>query len=290
MKPPRSPIPILLGSSLSFALLALAAKLVTRTLPGEEVTFFRFLLMLAPFALRPALVRQALDFRRLDLLAYRGVFGGVAVLLYFVAIEKIPVSLATLLNYSSPIWSVSFAALFLGERVRPLVLAPFGLALAGTILATGAFDAGALTRGVGLFEGAAFVSSILSGAAVAAIRAARRTESSWSIYASFTVCGLLVSAPFAFARFRWPTPVEWLLLVAVGASSISAQMLMTYAYRWVTNLQAGVFAQITVVETAFFGVVFLDERLTPLQLLGAALAIGGVLGVIAVQRPPSITE
>ena len=40
-------------------------------------------------------------------LLYRGVFGGVAVLLYFLAIEHMPVGMATLLNYSSPIWSVT---------------------------------------------------------------------------------------------------------------------------------------------------------------------------------------
>ena len=105
--PARSPSLILLGSSLSFAVMAFAAKLASQSLPGDQVAFLRFALMLAPFLVRPRLVREALTYQRLDLLAYRGVFGGVAVLLYFLAIEKIPVGMATLLNYSSPVWSVT---------------------------------------------------------------------------------------------------------------------------------------------------------------------------------------
>jgi drug/metabolite transporter (DMT)-like permease len=180
---------------------------------------------------------------------------------------------------------VTLAALVLGERARPLLLLPFGFALSGTLLVTGAFERGGWPPRVGLWEGVAFLSAILSGAAVTAIRAARRSESSWAIYASFTVCGLLVTAPFALAGFRWPDGREWLLLAIVGLSSISAQLLLTYAYRWVTNLQAGVFAQITVVVAILLGVLFLGERLSLLQLVGAALAIGGVLGVIVLQRP-----
>ena len=285
-----SPSLILLGSALSFAVLAFSAKLASRTLPGDEIAFLRFALMLAPFLVSRRLLREALTYQRLDLLAYRGIFGGVAVLLYFLAIEKIPVGMATLLNYSSPVWSVSFAALVLGERVRPLLLLPFGVALAGTLLVTGAFEGSGWPPRVGLWEGVGFLSAILSGAAVTAIRAARKTEGSWAIYASFTACGLLVTAPFALAGFRWPDAREWLLLAIVGGSSISAQLLMTYAYRWVTNLQAGVFSQITVMVTMLLGVVFLGERLSPLQLLGAAFAIGGVLGVIARSRPTRAPE
>ena len=290
MSTPRSPLAIVAGSALSFAAMAFAAKLATRTLPGDEVAFLRFLLMLAPFAVSPALVRRALTVQRVDLLVYRGVFGGTAVLLYFLAIEHVPVGTATLLNYSSPVWAVLFAAAFLGERVQARLLAPLALALVGVFLVSGVSANGAGTFRLGLWEGAGLLSSVLSGAAVTAIRAARRTEGSWAIYGSFTVCGLLVTAPFALAGFRWPSAFEWGLLVAVGATSVAAQLLMTYAYRWVTNLQAGIMAQLTVVASMALGALFLDERLAPAQLLGAALAIAGVIGVIALHRPPRAVE
>lgn len=275
-------------SALAFAAMALATKLATRTLPAGEVTFFRFLLMLVPFVAVPRLIARARRWQRLDLLLYRGIFGGVAVLLYFLAIEHIPVGTATLLNYSSPLASVVFAALFLGERVRPAALVPFAVAFAGMLLVTGAFEGGA--AGFGRWELAGLVSAILSGAAVTAVRAARRTEGSWSIYGSFTLCGLAVSLPFAVPGFRWPGLIEWGLLAAIGATSVAAQLLMTYAYRWITNLEAGVFAQLTVVASLASGVVLLGDPMSTLQVVGSVLALSGVVGVVVLQAPPRATE
>ncbi len=142
--------------------------------------------------------------------------------------------------------------------------------MVGMLLVTGAFADPAAPFRLGVWELAGFASSILSGAAVAAIRAARRTEGSWAIYGSFTLFGLVVTAPFALADFRWPTAAEWALLALVGAASIAAQLAMTYAYRWVTNLQAGALAQLTVVVTMALGVLFLGDSFGPSQLVGAA--------------------
>jgi drug/metabolite transporter (DMT)-like permease len=276
-------------SAVTFAAMAFATKVATRTLPAGEVTFFRFLVMLIPFAFSPRLARQALTWQRTDLLIYRGLFGGVAVLLYFLAIEHIPVGTATLLNYSSPLWSVLFAGIFLGERSQPIVLVPFGVAVLGMLLVTGALDGGTLDH-LGVWELAGFASSILSGAAVAAIRAARRTEGSWAIYGSFTIFGLLVAAPFSWIGAHWPQGREWIYLLSIGALSILAQLLLTYAYRWVTNVQAGVFAQLTVVVSMAFGVLFLDEPLGGTRILGATLALAGIVGVVALHRPPRAVE
>jgi drug/metabolite transporter (DMT)-like permease len=284
----RRPLLMMAASSVCFALMAFAAKLAAARLSGGEVAFWRFAFMLAPVLAVPRIGRKAVEFQRLDLLAYRGIFGGTAVLLYFLAIAHIPVGIATLLNYSSPIYSVLFAALFLGERVDRRLLIPLAAALLGlTLTVTG--DSAASFH-LGLWEMAGIASGILSGAAVTAIRAARRTEGSWAVYGSFSLCGLLAAAPFALPGFRAPTLREWLLLAIVGGASVVAQLLMTWAYRWVTNLEAGVISQLTVVISMLLGVVFLDDRLTTLQVLGGALALGGVVGVVWAQSTPRAVE
>lgn len=286
----RHPLVLMILSSVFFAGMALAAKLAAEDLSGSQVAFFRFAFMLLPVVLIPGMLRKAMTFERLDILFYRGIFGGVAVLLYFLAIEHVPVGIATLLNYSSPIFSVVFAALFLGERVDRRLLPPLVAALVGMVLVAGG---GAGTAGglrFGIWEAAGLASSVLSGAAVTAIRAARRTEGSWAIYGSFTLFGLLATAPFGIAQFRPPTRTEWLLLAAVGLTSVAAQLLMTYAYRWVTNLQAGVINQLTVVLSMGLGVGFLGDRLTPVQVFGSLLALGGVVGVVWAHSTPRAVE
>jgi drug/metabolite transporter (DMT)-like permease len=276
-------------SAICFTVMAVAAKLAASGLSGSEVAFFRFAFMLLPVISVPSLARKAVTFQRLDLLLYRGLFGGIAVLLYFLAIEHVPVGIATLLNYSSPIFSVAFAALFLGERADRRLLLPLAAALAGVALVARGDGTGEWFH-FNVWEAAGLASAVLSGAAVTAIRAARRTEGSWSIYGSLTIFGLLATAPFAIAGFRAPTPRQWLLLAAVGVTSVGAQLLMTHAYRWVTNLQAGVIMQLTVVLSLLLGVAFLGDRLTPLQLLGSALTLAGVIGVVWLQSPPRAVE
>lgn len=286
----RRPLLLMATSAVFFALMAFAAKIASANLSGSQVAFVRFIIMMTPVLAVPRLARKAMEYQRLDLLVYRGVFGGVAVLLYFLAIEHIPVGIATLFNYSSPIFSVPFAALFLGERVDRRLLLPLVAALTGLFLvATGNHGAGPLLH-LGVWEMVGVGSSILSGAALTAIRAARRSEGSWSIYGSFSLCGLLATAPFALASFRRPNATEWLLLVFIGVSSVAAQLLMTWAYRWVTNLQAGVISQLTVVTSMLLGVIFLGDRLTPLQILGSVLTLSGVVGVAWSQSTPRAVE
>jgi drug/metabolite transporter (DMT)-like permease len=277
-------------SSVCFAFMAFSAKLAAERLSGSEIAFFRFGFMLLPMLLVPGLARKAVEFQRLDLLLYRGIFGGSAVLFYFLALDHIPVGLATLLNYASPVFSVPFAALFLGERADRRLILPLASALVGMVLAAGGGGvAGELLR-FGRWELAGMASAVLSGAAVTAIRAARRTEGSLSIYGSFSLFGLLVSGPFALPGFQAPTGREWLYLSMVGGLSIIAQLLMTWAYRWVTNLQAGILSQLTVVLTLLLGVIFLGDRLTPVQILGSLLTLGGVAGVVKVQATPRAVE
>ena len=111
-----------------------------------------------------------------------------------------------------------------------------------------------------------------------------------AIYGSFSLFGLLATAPFALPGFQAPTGREWLYLSLVGGLSIIAQLLMTWAYRWVTNLQAGILSQLTVVLTLLLGAVFLGDRLTPVQILGSLLTLGGVAGVVKVQATPRAVE
>src|SRR6059036_3425356 len=77
----RRPLLIMAASAVCFALMALAAKLASARLSGVEVAFMRFAIMAVPVLAVPRLLRQALDFQRVDLLIYRGLFGGLAILL-----------------------------------------------------------------------------------------------------------------------------------------------------------------------------------------------------------------
>jgi drug/metabolite transporter (DMT)-like permease len=277
---------MLLASAMLFGAMAFCAKLASGRLSGAEVALIRFMVGSVPFLIVPSIRRAAFTFQRLDLLIYRGLFGGLAVLCYFLAIAHIPVGVASLLNYTAPLFSGLFAAALIGETLRLRIVLPLAVAFSGLVLVIRASpEPGQHFFGFGHWELIGLTSAVLSGAAVTAIRVARRTEGSWSIYASFTLFGIVATAPFALKGWQRPTAAEWASLAAVGIFAMGAQLLMTSAYRWVDTLTAGVMSQLAVVVAMILGAVWLHDRL-PLQgLIGSVLTITGVIAVIVLSSP-----
>jgi drug/metabolite transporter (DMT)-like permease len=258
----------------AFGAMAFAAKIACARLSGPEVAMIRMAAGLLPCVLVPRYRRAALNFNRLDLLLYRGFFGGVAVMLYFLAIEHTTAGMATLLNYTAPIWSGVFSLLFINERISPRVLVPLPVALIGIFLVV---QAGSL--GFGAWQIVGLCSAISSGAAVTAMRAARRSESSWSVYASFCLLGLLVNAPLALRSWKTPIGREWIALAATAIFAMIAQLLLTFSLRWVDAMTVGVISQLAVLISISLGAIFLGERITGMAAIGSALTIAGVVGV-----------
>lgn len=257
-----------------FGAMAFFAKLASKRLSGTEVAMIRMAVGLTPCLFIPRYRRAALKFHRLDLLFYRGFFGGVAVMLYFLAIEHTTAGLATLLNYTAPIWSGLFSMLFIGERISPRVLLPLPIALAGVFLVVRAGE-----LGFGMWEIVGLASAVASGAAVTAMRAARREENSWSVYASFCLLGMLVNMPPAIRSWRTPAGFDWLALAGTAMFAMGAQLLLTFSLRWVDAMTVGVISQLAVLVSMALGAAFLAETITGLAAIGSALTIVGVIGV-----------
>jgi drug/metabolite transporter (DMT)-like permease len=267
------------ASATMFGGMAFAAKVASARLAGPEVAMLRMAVGLLPCLLVPRYRRSAIQFKRIDLLLYRGFFGGLAVLLYFIAIQHINVGVATLLNYTAPVWSGMFSMLFIGEHFSARVLIPLPIALAGIFLVVHAHAGPGDVLGFGRWEVVGALSAVASGVAVTSIRAARRTENSWSVYASFCLIGTLVCMPLGIAQWKTPQGTEWLSLGATALLAIGAQLLMTFSLRWVDAMTVGVISQLAVLVSTALGVFFLADRITLAAAIGGALCIGGVAGL-----------
>jgi drug/metabolite transporter (DMT)-like permease len=270
------------ASAVFFGGMAFTAKLASARLSGAEVAMIRFAFGLLPPLLVTRYRNAALTFQRRDLLLLRGFFGGVAVLCYFIAIAHISVGVATLLNYTSPIFSGIFSMLFLHERISPKVLIPMPVALCGVFLVVHAHAHPGDILGFGRWELVGLFSAISSGVAVTAMRAARRGENSWAVYTSFCLLGVITTAPLGIYSWKTPTAHEWLSLIATSLLAIGAQLLLTFSLRWVDAMTVGVISQLAVIMSMALGAIFLNEAITAMAAAGAAFTIGGVVGVVYV--------
>ena len=272
----------MIASATMFGAMAFAAKLASARLSGPQVAMIRFAVGLTPVLLVPQYRRAARKFERMDLLLYRGFFGGLAVLLYFLAIAHTSVGIATLLNYTAPLYSGVFSMLLIGEKLPAKVLIPLPIALLGVFLVVHAHAAPGDILGFGRWELVGACSAIASGAAVTAMRAARRTENSWSVYASFCLLGFFTTAPLGILTWQNPRAEEWVPLAACSLLAIGAQLLMTFSLRWVDAMTVGVISQLAVLVSMALGATLLNDVITPMAALGSVLSIGGVVGVMYV--------
>ena len=125
MPPPRPASDVLAGifwmlvTTLLFVSVTAIVRFLGTDIPAPEAAFIRYaigLVMIAPWLL-PAL-RNPPKGRRFGLYAARGMAHGVAVMLWFFAMARIPVAEVTAIGYTAPIFVTVGAALFLGERMH----------------------------------------------------------------------------------------------------------------------------------------------------------------------------
>jgi drug/metabolite transporter (DMT)-like permease len=261
-------------SSLVFGVMAFTAKRATRSLDGAQVAFIRFAVGLAGTAVYLAARRRPPRVVRKDLLFLRGAFGGTAVLLYFLAIARLPVGTATLLNYTAPVFTAIFASLFLREHLPAGHYGAMVVAGVGVYLVV--HGQGDVLGGEVTWQLIALGSAVLSGAAVTAIRAARRTDGPWEVFGAFCLVGMVCTAPNALASWRSPDAHSWGLLMAVGLLSLVAQMLMTHALGVVKAATSGVIAQLTVVTALGLGHFLNGDPISLVSAVGSLLTLVGV--------------
>ena len=271
-------------SSACFAAMAIMTKHLQGQVPLLELTFYRGAFGLIPLTV--ILLVRKIPWKAQDwpILVSRGVWGLLATLCYFLAIGKIPLALAVLLNYTSPIFATLFAVVFLGERATRASLGFLLLSIVGLYLLLhpslrGDWHGYAL----GLCAG------VLSGAAYATVKHLTRTTSPWLIVWSFNFIISLGSLPGVFRS--WPNRMdsEWPWLVGISLAGTAGQILMALGFRWTAVSRASVATLSVLILTTLAGWWFWSETLTAGTLMGMATILTGIIG-LGIQQSEEIEE
>jgi drug/metabolite transporter (DMT)-like permease len=266
---------LLFTSAIFFGLSATLVRVATRDgMTAGQVTLVRFSFGLAAvltlFRVRPGTFRPA----RFDLLASRGIFGAIAALLYFMAIQRISAGEATLLNNTFPFWAVLISIVLLGERPTLHLAVALLIASAGVFLVLG----GGQTRfELGTGEILGIVSAMFGGAAVTAIRALRATANvpAPTVFFAFSLGGIALGLPSLAAPWSLP-PTAWLAAAGVGVTAFLAQLSMTEAYGQLSVPEAALWQQLTPIASYLWGFA-LGETISRATAVGILLGVGGIV-------------
>jgi drug/metabolite transporter (DMT)-like permease len=263
----------ILGCAVSFAVMAILARRLTRTgFTAGHLSVVRFVVGAAVtgawFLARPGTFRPT-NYR---LLVSRGISGGIVVVLYFAALARIPAAEAGVLYNLFPVIATGMSIFTLGERPTPHLLVGLAIATLGVVLVLGG---GSTALGLGLGEAAALGAAVFAATSANVIRAMRGTEDAATIFFFFCLAGLPVVVPFALAP--WPGGAgPWALAVAMALAALAAQVLMADAYGALPVSEAAVWLQLTPIAQALLAVPMLGERIGAAELAGVCAGVGGV--------------
>lgn len=241
-------------------------------IPAVQAAFIRYavgLVLILP-AFRP-LIRDWPRGPMLGRFALRGLVHGLAVMLWFYAMARIPIAEVTALGYTAPIFVTLGAAVFFGERLhlRRIMAVIIGFAGAMVILRPGfqEISSGQLAQ---LTAAPLFACSFLIA------KGLTRDYGSGLIVAMLSFGCTLTLLPGAILQWRPPSleEIAWLSLTAVFATTGHYTLTRAFQAAPLTVTQPVGFLQL--VWAAILGIVAFGEALDPFILLGGGMVVAAV--------------
>ena len=276
-------LPIVLGSlwmlvaGVFFSGMGVFVKLGTPYFSSFEMVFYRSLLGAAIIAVAVRRNRWEIYSVHWKTHIWRSLAGFSGMMLLFHVIGVLPLSTATTLNYTSPLFLVLLSSLVLKEKLRPRMLAAVVLGFSGVVLLLRpTLDANQTISGLlglasGFFAGVAFLTTKHLG---------QQGEPAWRIVFYFSLVCTAGSALFALAdgfhAIHWH---GFVILIGLGVCAVLGQLCMTRAYREGNTLTVGSLAYSTVVFTTLLSLMLWND---PVPLSGwLAICLIVVSGIAA---------
>ncbi|MFH1857964.1 MAG: DMT family transporter [Candidatus Omnitrophota bacterium] len=261
---------LILLASVAFALMGACVKAVTGPLPTLEIVWFRSVIGLVIFI--PWMLARKISFkgRHPVFLSLRGLSGFAAIVCYFFALRHLTLATAVVLNYTSPVFVMLLAIPFLKERVSWDIVLLFIISFVGVLC---------LARPDFLAQSGPFASGLASGffAAVAYVTISYlgRFENPITVIFHFVLWTGALSTPFLLKQFQMPGGLDWLFLIGAGFFASIGQVWMTQAYFCGSASIISIFSSVAPLMAYLLGVLFWQEKLSPLMNLGIFLIVVG---------------
>jgi len=280
-------------SAVLFAVMSALIRYLGVRYPIGEVVFYRSAFAIVPiiliYAWRGELAATVRTERPLGQLN-RGALSVVGMFCNFGAMARLPLVESNAISFTSPLFSVAFAALFLKERVRIyrwsavivgfigvlVVLAPHLSGDELTIAMASATSVGGVIY--------AIAGSITNAGTMIQTRLLTQSETTSSIVFYFSlICAIagLVTWPFGWIA---PTGREFLILACIGFLGGTGHIVLTESYRHAAASVVAPFDYTSMILALILGYVMFGETPTVMIVIGSAIIAAAGLFVIWRER------
>lgn len=202
----------------------------------------------------------------------RSVCGWLGVTCMFAAVAAMPMVEATAISFLSPLVTMIFAVLLLGESLAWRKVVAAALAVFGAFLI--------LRPGTEAFQPAgliALAAAALMSLEMLIIKRLSDTEPAMRMLLINNAIGASVSLAVASFVWIWPTASQWLLMMAIGVIMVSGQAFFIQAMkRGEASLVAPAFYAV-LVFAGIYDYILYGVRPVPLAVAGSVLIISSAL-------------
>lgn len=213
---------------------------------------------------------------------WRGFVGTMGMALTFSGLGLLPLPEVTAIGYAAPLFTVIFAALLLGERVRLFRLSAVGLGLVGVLIVVSPRLGAPLEDSATLGAAMILAATVFRALAQIHIRRLVQTDHTAAIVFYFSATASVLS--LLTLPFGWVVPDIKTLLILIGAGLVggTAQILVTSSYRFAPASMLAPFDYASMLFAVFIGYFWFSEVPTLTMLGGSALVIAG--GILIIWR------
>ncbi|MBI4540665.1 MAG: EamA family transporter [Gemmatimonadetes bacterium] len=209
-----------------------------------------------------------------------GILGNVVYQLFFIyGMAMTTAGSASILLASTPIWTALLSNVLGHERLRPVVwIGVFATAAGMTLVVASGGVAGGSLPGNLFMVGASLSWSVYTvGARQLVHRYGSLPVTAWTLWIGAAGLVLVGAIPVARTPLSDVTPLAWGATAYAGALGIGiAYMLWYVGVRRLGNTRTAVHSNLVPVIALGVAWIWLGESPSPVQLLGAAVIIGGV--------------
>ncbi len=258
----------MLGTITSFCLMAVGVRELSGEINTFQILFYRSAigLLLVSFIIVTLKKHRLFTSRRLGLHLSRNIFHYAGQYGWYLGIGLLPLAEVFALEFTIPIWTAIIASLFLKEKLTIKKSISIALGMIGVLAI--------LKPGYEIIDAASFI--VLGAALCYSIshtytKSLSSTEKPVTILFFMCLVQLPIGLACSLSDWRWPNPGQWLWLVIIGFTALSAHFCLTKAMQHaeVSKIITWDFLRLPLI--AIIGVVLYNEH------FDIAIIIGGII-------------
>ncbi len=260
-----------------FAIMGACAKFLSETHHVAEIAFYRNLIVVIPVFLFIVLSKKTHLFhtKKPKLVGFRAVMGGVSLIVTFAALSQLPMAYATVIFFTSSILTPVLAFVFLKEQVGIHRWTAVFIGMCGVLII--AQPSGEVSLWGLLF---ALMAACLHASMFTVLRGLK-TESPLTITFYFILAGVMIPGMFMPWVWQYIAYDEIWIFVLIGVTGGSAQIFLSYAYKFAPAAVVTPFAYSALLWTIMLDLYVWKYDLDFLSVFaGAALILCAQLYII----------